>query len=106
MERDDEAAKEGVRARLEALFYAHKKQVEKLVELVSKKMAADQLDGETTASNGIWLLVGVGLTALCVVGAFSVLLLRSITKTDEILMDNVENLQLSIGPRARLSSNL
>ncbi len=92
MERDDEAAKEGVRARLEALFYAHKKQVEKLVELVSKKMAADQLDGETTASNGIWLLVGVGLTALCVVGAFSVLLLRSITKTDEILMDNVGKL--------------
>ena len=106
MEREDDEAKEEISTKLENLFYAHKKPIEKLVDLVSKKMAADQQDGETTAANGIWLLVGVGLTALCVVGAFSFSLLRSIAKTEEVLLDNAGKLSAIDKAQARIEFTL
>lgn len=92
MEKEDNEAKELVSTKLEEQFYAHKAPVEKLVSLINEKMNADQKDGETAAANGIWMLVGVGLTALVVVGAFSFSLLRSIAKTEEILLDNAGKL--------------
>ncbi len=88
MEREDEEAKEEVSTKLEQLFYAHKAPVEKLVALINTQMAIDQKDGESAAVSGIWTLVLVGFIAIAGVGAFAFSLLRSIAKTEEILLDN------------------
>ncbi len=106
MEKEDDDAKKQITSKLEKQFYAHKKPIEKLVELVSAKMAVDQQDGESAASYGIWLLVGVGLSATLVVGGFSFSLLRSIAKNEKILLDNAGKLAAIDKTQAQIEFNL
>ncbi len=88
IEKNDDAAKEAASSKLEALFFAHKKPIVKLVEMVTAEMNDDQKAGEDMAAQGIWTLVLIGLATLVFAIGFSFALSRSISKTEEILLDN------------------
>lgn len=86
--KEDDAAKDAVSSKLENLFFAHKKPIVELVDLVTVKMNADQKAGEEAASSGIWTLLFIGLGAISVVLGISFALSRSISKTELVLLDN------------------
>ncbi len=88
IEKDDEAAKKEISSKLETLFFAHKKPIVGLVKLVTDKMNADQKSGEEQAASGIWTLLIIGFGTLAVVLGISFALSRSISKTEDILLDN------------------
>lgn len=88
IEKDDAAAKEVVSGKLEKLFFDHKKPIVELVDLVTAKMNSDQKAGEESASSGIWTLFFIGFGAIAVALGISFALSRSISKTEETLLDN------------------
>ncbi len=90
--KNDAAANDAVSSKLEGLFFAHKKPIGELVDMVTIKMNADQKAGEDVASSGIWTLLFIGLGAISVVLGISFALIRSISKTEDILLDNAGRL--------------
>lgn len=89
IEKDDAKTLASVNEKLEKLFYDHKEPIDKLVELVTNEMNEDQSSAESSATSRIWLLATVGLSTIIVVLAISFWLSRSISRTEQAMLDNV-----------------
>jgi methyl-accepting chemotaxis protein len=106
IQKDDGDAKEAASRNLEGLFFAHKKPILSLVELVTAEMNADQQAGEALATSGFRTLTVIGLAALTFVLAISLALYRSISKTEDILLDNAGKIQAIDRAQAMIEFNM
>ncbi len=106
LEKNDQAELSKISAKLERLFYEHKSPIDKLVKLVTDKMAADQGSAEAISAASVRNILVVSLVIIAIVSVLSLALRGSVAATEKIMLDNTGKINAIGRSQATIEFNL